>query len=117
MPGTASAARRALSDATDDDSDMFEIRLKCFDGDFQLCVRLRAPKLLGIEAHGIKPLRIFAFARGDGIGKDMSPMQALNPPRVAARVAWQACMRRWVNILGAHAVAYFEKCRRRRRPS
>ena len=57
---------------------MFEIRLKRFDGDFQRRVRVRAPNLLSIESHGIKPLRIVAFAGSDRVGKDVSAVQALD---------------------------------------
>ena len=94
-------------------SDMFEIGLKRFDGDFQFRVRVRAPKLLSIEAHGIKPLRIFAFAGSYGVGKDVRAMQALDHAHVAARIARQARMRRWVNVFRAHAVADFERARSR----
>jgi hypothetical protein len=55
MPGTASAARRAVSGSMNDDSDMFEIRLKGLDGNLHLWIRVRAPKVLGIETHGVKP--------------------------------------------------------------
>ena len=53
-----------------------------------------APKLLGIEAHGVKPLRILAFAGSDGVGKDVGAVQALDHADMAARVARQARMRR-----------------------
>src|SRR4030095_10880181 len=88
MPGSASAARWAVCGSMDDDSDMFEIRLKRFDGNLQLWLRARAPKLLGIEAHGIKPLRVLAFAGNHGVGKNVSAMQALDHPHVSARIAW-----------------------------
>src|SRR5258705_12579253 len=77
IPGIASATRRAASGSIDD-SDMFEIRLKRFDGDFQLRVRVRAPNLLGIEAHGINPLRVFAPAGSDGDRQDMRAVQSLD---------------------------------------
>jgi hypothetical protein len=67
---------------------MFEIRLERFDGDFYRRVRVRSPKLLGVEAHCIEPLRILAFAGDDGVRKDVSAMQALDNPYVAARIAW-----------------------------
>ena len=72
----------------DNDSDMFEIRLKRFDGNLQLRVRVGTPKLLGIETHGIKPLRILAFAHGGRVGKDVCAVQALDYAHVSARVAW-----------------------------
>src|SRR5262245_45955115 len=112
MPGTASAARRAASGSMDDDSGMFQIRLKRLDGDFQLWIRVRAPKLLGIEAHGIKPLWIFALADSHGVRKHVSAMHALDHAHVSARITRQTRMRRRVDVFRAHAVAHFEARRR-----
>jgi hypothetical protein len=67
---------------------MFEIRLKRFDRNLQLGVRLRAPKFPGIETHGIKPLRVLAFAGNRGVRKDVRAMQALDHAHVTARIAW-----------------------------
>ena len=61
---------------------------------FNFRVRVRAPKLLSIEAHRVKPLRIVAFAGSYRIGKDVRAMQALDHADVAARIARQACVRR-----------------------
>src|SRR5687768_16750701 len=83
MPGTASATRRAASGSRVDDSDMFEIRFKRFDGDFQFRVGVRAPKLLGVEAHGVEPLRILTLACSDRVRKDVRAMQALHDPGTA----------------------------------
>ncbi len=71
-------------------SDMFEIRFKGFDGDFRLWLGVRAPELLSIEAHGVKPLRIVAFTGGYRIGKGVGAMQALDDAYVATRIARQA---------------------------
>src|SRR5215475_2737771 len=97
-------------------SDMFEIRFEGFDGDFYRRVRIRSPKFLSVEAHRIKPLRILALAGDDGVRKDMSAVQALDHPHVAARIARQARMCPWMNVLRAHVVADFEPRRRRCRP-
>src|SRR5918994_6730157 len=86
MPGIASATRRATSGSMDDDSDMFEVRFKCFDGDFQFRVRVGAPKLLGVKAHGVKPLRILALAGSYRVREDMRAMQSLDYTDTAARV-------------------------------
>src|SRR5688572_20778670 len=115
MPGTASATHRAASGSIDNDSDMFEIRFKGFDGDFQFRVRVRAPKLLGVEAHGIKPLRILALPGSYGIRKDVRAMQSLHHADTAARIARQTRVRPWMNIFRAHAIADFELRGRRRR--
>src|SRR6476620_4689607 len=117
MPGRASAARRAAAGSMDADSDMFEIRFKGFDGDFQFRLGIRAPKLASVEAHGVKPLRILALAGGDGVRKDVRAMQTLHHTDTAARVAWQTRVRRWMNVLRAHVVADFEARGRARRPS
>src|SRR5688572_1220659 len=101
----------------DDDSDMFEIGLKRLDGNFQLWLSIWAPKLLGIEAYGIKPLRIFALTGSYGVRKDMRAVQSLDHAHASARVAWQARMRGWVNVFRAHPVAGFETRCRRRRPA
>src|ERR1044071_4044466 len=108
MPGTSSAACRAVSGLMDGESGMFEIRLKSFDGDFQLWIRVGAPKFPGIEAHRVKPLRILTLAGTDRVGKDMSAVQPLDHTDPVARIARQARMRRRVNVLRAHAVAGFE---------
>src|SRR5215831_8548625 len=97
-------------------SDMFEIRFERFDGNFDGRVRIRSPKFLGVEAHRIKPLRILTLTGDDGVRKDVSAMQALDHPDVAARIARQARMRPWMNVLRAHAVADFEPRWRRHRP-
>src|SRR5919109_1163306 len=86
IPGTASAARRAASGSMDDDSGMFQIRLKRLDGDLQLWIRVRAPKFLGVETNRIKPLWIFAFADSHGVGKHVSTMQPLDHSHAAARI-------------------------------
>src|SRR5262245_11803238 len=113
MLGIASAARRADSGSMDEFSDMFEIRLECFDGNFDGRVRIRSPKFLGVEAHRIKPLRILALAGDDGVGKDVSAVQALDHPDVAARIARQAGMRPWMNVFRADGVGAFAPRRRR----
>src|SRR5262245_30180779 len=112
MPGTASATRRAVSELIDDDSGMVKIRLESLDGDLQLRVRVRAPELSGVEAYGIKPLRIFAFCSGNGIGEYVDAVHALHHSHVSARVAWQARVRSRVDVFRAHAVAYLEPGRR-----
>src|SRR5688572_33220143 len=89
MPGTASATRRTVSGSMDDDSDMFEIRFKRFDGNFQFRVGVRAPKFLGVEANGVKPLRILALAGSYGIRKDVRTMQSLHHADTASGVARQ----------------------------
>src|SRR5262249_40050710 len=86
IPGTASAARRATCGSMDDDSGMFQIRLKRLDRDLQLWIRIRTPKLLGIETNRIKPLRIFALADSHGVGKHVSAMHALDHAHVSARI-------------------------------
>jgi len=50
------------SQVNEDGLGMFKIRFKCFYGHFQSRLRIRAPKFLGVEAHGVEPLRIVAFA-------------------------------------------------------
>src|SRR5918994_7902875 len=105
IPGTASAMRRAASGSTDDDSDMFEIRFKRFDGNFQFRIRVRAPKLLGVETHRVKPLRILALADRNRVRKDVRPMQSLDHTDTAARVTRQTRVRLRMNIFRAHAVA------------
>src|ERR1044071_8957800 len=117
MPGTSSAACRAVSGLMDDESGMFEIRLKSFDGDFQLWIRVGAPHFPGIETHRVKPLRILTLAGTDRVGKDMSAVQPLDHTDPVARIARQARMRRRVNVLRAHAVAGFEARRSGRRPA
>ena len=67
---------------------MFEIMLKRFDRNLQLWVRVGPPKLLGLETHGIKPLRILASADSRGVGKDVSAMQTLDDSHVSARITW-----------------------------
>src|SRR6266550_3533790 len=67
IPGTASAALRAASGWINF-SGMFEIGLKRFDGNLQLWVRIRTPKVPRVEAHRVKPLRIVAFAGRYRIG-------------------------------------------------
>ena len=84
---------------------------------FNCRVRVRAPKLLSVEAHRIKPLRIFAFAGSYGIGKNVRAVQTLDHADVAARVARQACVRLRMDVLRAYAVADFELGRSWRRPT
>src|ERR1051325_9894000 len=98
IPGRASAARRAAVASMNDASGTFEIRFKRFDGDFQIRFRIRAPKLLRVEAHGVKPLRIVTLSNGGRVRKEVRAVQALDHADTAARVARQTRMGRRMNV-------------------
>src|SRR4051794_13301367 len=93
MPGMASAARRTAWGSMGGDSDTFEVRFKRFDGDLQFRLGIWAPKLLGVEAHRVKPLWILTLAGSCGVRKDMRAMQPLHHAHTAACVARQTRVR------------------------
>src|SRR5215510_6807393 len=85
MPGTASAACRAVCRATaKGSSGMLEIGLEGIDGNPDRRICIRAPQFARIEAHRVKPLRLFAFAGHEGVGKHVRAVNALDYADVPA---------------------------------
>src|SRR5262245_62686877 len=71
-------------------------------------VAARTPQLPTIEAHRIKPLRIFARADGVAVGKNVTSDDAFDGADVAAHIAGQAGVGERLNILAADVVCRVE---------
>ena len=80
---------------------------------FTLGIRIGAPQLAALEAHGVKPLRIFAGAGRMAVGKDVTAAHMLDDADMSAHIARQPRVCRRVHGLRAHAIAG-RKPRRRR---
>src|SRR5215831_10658422 len=93
-----------------------QIRLPSLDRDLHGRIGSRAPKLAPIENHSVEPVRVFTLAIHHRVGKHMAAPDAFDDAGMSAGIAWQACMAWRIDVAGAHAVAWLEFRRRRRRP-
>src|SRR5271166_1087067 len=92
-----------------------EVGLEGFDRHLRCRVGLLAPQFAGTKDYGVKPLRVLAGAERRGVRKDVTAANRLDRPEFAAGVARQAGMRRRMDILGPHRIAWLEtggRCRR-----
>src|SRR5688500_3430878 len=105
MLGTASVAQRAAAGSM---SGWLKIGLPRLDRNLARRVGALAPQLARLEQHGVEPLRILAFADGNGIGKHVEAAHAIHDAGLATRVAREARMCVRMDVLCSHTVALLE---------
>src|SRR5262249_18521345 len=93
-----------------------QIGLPSFDRDLDRRIGGVAPKFTPVENHRVEPPRVLALAVGDRVRKHVATPDVFDNAAMSAGIARQAGMARRIDVAGAHAVAWPESRRRRRRP-
>src|SRR6266478_7764640 len=93
-----------------------QIRLPGLDRHLDGRIGGLAPEFAPGENHSVEPMRVLTLAVRDRVRKHVATPDAFDDPGMSAGIARQAGMAWRIDVAGAHAVAWLEFRRRRRRP-